>query len=115
MSKLINIPTFTDKRGALSVIEKIKNFKINRVYYIYNFPKTSRGTHAHKKNIQLLICLRGRIKIKIRDKKDYILSNPRKGLFIYPYEYHEMISMQNNSILLVIASQFFSKSDYINE
>ena len=25
MSKLINIPTFTDKRGALSVIEKIKN------------------------------------------------------------------------------------------
>jgi dTDP-4-dehydrorhamnose 3,5-epimerase-like enzyme len=115
MSKLINIPTFTDKRGALSVIEKIKNFKINRVYYIYNFPKTTRGMHAHKKNVQLLICLRGRIKIKIRDNKDYTLSNPRKGLFIYPCEYHELISMQNNSILLVMASEFFSKSDYTNE
>jgi dTDP-4-dehydrorhamnose 3,5-epimerase-like enzyme len=115
MSKLINIPTFTDKRGALSVIEKIKNFKINRVYYIYNFPKTKRGMHAHKKNIQLLICLRGRVKIKIRNKKNYILSNPRKGLFVYPFEYHEIISMQNNSILLVLASQFFSTFDYIYE
>ena len=68
-----------------------------------------------KKNVQLLICLRGRIKIKIRDNKDYTLSNPRKGLFIYPCEYHELISMQNNSILLVMASEFFSKSDYTNE
>ena len=54
MSKLINIPTFTDKRGALSVIEKIKNFKINRVYYIYNFPKTTRGMHAHKKKCSII-------------------------------------------------------------
>ena len=115
MPKVINIPTFIDKRGALSVIEKIKNFKINRVYYIYNFPKTKRGMHAHKKNIQLLICLRGRIKIQIRDKKNYILSSPRKGLLIYPCEYHELISMENNSILLVLASKFFSLSDYIYE
>jgi hypothetical protein len=58
MAKLINIPTFKDKRGDLSVLEDIVPYPIERVYYIYNVTEI-RGGHRHRKTIQTLICLGG--------------------------------------------------------
>ena len=35
MAQLINLRTFTDKRGNLTVIEKVIPFDIKRIFYIY--------------------------------------------------------------------------------
>ena len=34
-SKIIEIPTFEDERGFLTVMENILPFKIKRIYWIY--------------------------------------------------------------------------------
>ena len=70
MKKIIKINTFSDKRGNLSFIQKGKLFKFERVYYIYNIrKKTIRGNHYHKKNRQFMICLKGKVELKIENMK----------------------------------------------
>ena len=51
MADLITIPKFKNSTGTISVIEKKINFKIKRVYFIYDI-KGDRGGHKHKKTKQ---------------------------------------------------------------
>jgi len=51
MPKTINLPTYKNNSGQLTVIEKKIKFKIKRVYFIHNI-KNDRGGHKHKKNTQ---------------------------------------------------------------
>jgi dTDP-4-dehydrorhamnose 3,5-epimerase-like enzyme len=117
MSKIISIPTFSDKRGSISIIEKFVNFKIKRVYYLYNFTNFSRAQHKHKKNIQFVICIKGEIILKVINKKisKYRLNNPKKGVLLEPNDWHEIIPKIKRSVVLVLASEFYNKKDYINE
>ena len=113
MPKKIKIPVFTDNRGSLGVIEKFIKFKIKRVYFLYNLKKNiSRGKHAHKKNIQFLICLHGKLEIKF-DKKNYFLDNAQYGILINPSDWHEIVPRSKQSIVLVLASDYYDKKDYI--
>jgi hypothetical protein len=117
MPNLISIPTFKDKKGFLTVIERCIKFPIKRVYYIYDI-KSSRGGHKHKKTIQFLVCLYGKIKLIVKNNnknKIFILSNPKKGVLLYPKDWHKFTALKKNTIILVLASEFFSKKDYINE
>ena len=50
MAKIINLKTFSEKKGDLTVIEKILPFDIKRIYYIYNCDGSVRGNHRHKKS-----------------------------------------------------------------
>jgi WxcM-like, C-terminal len=52
MAHLINLKTFCDQRGNLTVIEKIIPFDIKRIFYIYGVDSSVRGKHRHKKTIQ---------------------------------------------------------------
>ena len=87
--KLIEIPTFEDKRGVLSVIENNKDipFSIQRVYYIYGSQmKTVRGYHAHKKLQQVLIAVNGSIDVKLHDgcnEETITLKNPFSFFFFF--------------------------------
>ena len=117
MKKIIKIKTFSDKRGYLSFIQQEKLFKFERVYYIYNIKKkTIRGNHYHKKNRQFMICLKGKLELKIENiktkkKSKFVLNNPQKGVFLENYEYHVM-TCHSNSIILVLAEKKYSKKDY---
>ena len=49
--KLIDLPTYSDQRGALTCIEGALDipFEIKRVYYLYGSDcHQKRGMHAHK-------------------------------------------------------------------
>jgi len=59
MAKIINLPTMNDERGSLSIIEKVADFDIKRVYYIYNTDGKQRGGHRHKTTKQVLVCVNG--------------------------------------------------------
>jgi hypothetical protein len=118
MAKIFRIPTYKDTRGSLSVIEKFLPFNIKRAYFLYNFNKKSRGKHGHKKNKQFLICLSGKIQLKIINKNKSIffnLSKPTSGVYLAPQDWHEIIPKKRNSIVLVLASNIFNKNDYLNE
>jgi hypothetical protein len=118
MPELIEIKSFKDDRGSLSVLEDNIPFEIKRVFYIYDVDNSVRGNHRHNKTIQAAICLNGSCIISNNNnikKEDFILDNPSKCLMLYPEDFHSMHSFSKGSILLVLASEKFDPSDYIYE
>lgn len=117
MSKLITLPTYSDSRGDLTVIEKSLPFDIKRVYYMYNC-KSQRGGHRHIKTIQALIAVAGSCEIYTnngKEKNTYILNSPDRCLILHPEDWHYMDKFSKNCVLLVLASEYFDKNDYIDE
>lgn len=117
MAALIDLPTFTDARGSLSVIEKQMPFTVKRIYYIYNVVG-QRGGHRHKITKQALICLGGSCSIFVNDglsEMSYTLSNPDQCLLLDAKDWHTMQDFSASATLLVLASEPYDSSDYIDE
>lgn len=118
MARLINLKTFTDKRGNLTVIEKVIPFQIKRIFYIYGVDDSIRGGHRHKKTIQAAICLKGKCEIFNNDnfqKEKFVLDSPDKCLMLEAKDWHKMFGFTEDAILMVLASEYFDKNDYIYE
>jgi dTDP-4-dehydrorhamnose 3,5-epimerase-like enzyme len=118
MAHIIDLKTFTDKRGNLTVVEKILPFEIKRVFYIYGVDDSKRGGHRHHKTIQAAICIKGSCKIYNNNSKKedvFELNSPNKCLILQPEDWHTMYDFSEDAILMVFASEFFEASDYIFE
>jgi dTDP-4-dehydrorhamnose 3,5-epimerase-like enzyme len=116
MSHLIDLETYTDSRGNLTVIEKILPFDIKRVFYIYSVDDSIRGKHRHKKTIQAVVCVAGECKVSSTDgiiECVYHLNSPTKGLVIMPEDWHAMFEFSKDAVLLVLASEYYDKDDYV--
>ena len=117
MAYTINLPTFGDDRGNLTVVEEQLPFEIKRFYYIYDVTN-QRGGHRHKKTIQALICLGGSCEVYVdngESKETILLDSPSKCLILDPKDWHTMDRFTLGSTLLVFSSEFYDKDDYINE
>lgn len=118
MAYLIDIPTISDERGNLTVIEKIIPFEIRRVFYIYGVDDSVRGGHRHHKTIQAAFCIRGSCIVSNNDgheHQDFLLDTPSKGLIIEPTDWHTMHHFTKDAIFMVLASETFNAADYIRE
>lgn len=119
MAYLINLKTFSDNRGNLTVIEdKELPFKIKRVFYIYGVDNSVRGGHRHKSTIQALVALQGSCDIYNNDnnlEQRFTLNHPSQCLILEPQDWHNMYNFSKDCILQVFASEYFSESDYIWE
>jgi len=118
MAYLIDLKTFTDTRGNLTVIEKSIPFDIKRIFYIYSVDNSARGGHRHKKTIQAAICLQGSCNINNdngKEKSVFVLDKPSKCLVLEPEDWHTMDNFSADAILMVLASEYFDQSDYIFE
>jgi dTDP-4-dehydrorhamnose 3,5-epimerase-like enzyme len=116
MARLINLRTFTDKRGSLTVIEKILPFEIKRVFYIYGVDESVRGKHRHHKTVQAAICIKGSCIISNNNgkvKEEFLMDSPDKCLILEPEDWHSMHHFTPDAILLVLASEYFNEKDYI--
>ena len=117
MPQIINLPTFSDNRGNLTVVEKILPFDIKRFYYIYGASE-KRGGHRHKKTRQALICLGGSCDIFVDDGKTkvtYSLDKAEKCLLLDAGDWHTMDNFSQGSTLLVFSSEFYDIDDYVDE
>jgi dTDP-4-dehydrorhamnose 3,5-epimerase-like enzyme len=118
MAHLLNLKTFTDKRGNLTVIEKVVPFDIKRIFYIYGVDESLRGGHRHKKTIQAAICLKGTCTIVNNDStktETFVLDSPDKCLILEQKDWHVMKDFSKDAILMVLASEYFDANDYIYE
>lgn len=118
MAQLINLKTFTDSRGNLTVIERVIPFDIKRIFYIYGVDDSIRGGHRHKKTIQAAICLKGSCKIynhNDRDAHEFILDSADQCLLLDPEDWHQMYEFSEDAMLMVLASELFDADDYIYE
>ncbi|RYD73971.1 MAG: WxcM-like domain-containing protein [Sphingobacteriales bacterium] len=116
MAYLIDLKTFTDKRGNLTVIEKTLPFEIKRVFYIYGVDNSERGGHRHYTTRQAAICIQGSCKIYNNDsvkKEVFHLDRPSKCLILEPEDWHKMYEFSLDAILMVLASETFDSNDYI--
>jgi dTDP-4-dehydrorhamnose 3,5-epimerase-like enzyme len=118
MAQLIDLKTFTDKRGNLTVIEKIIPFEIKRIFYIYGVDESVRGGHRHKTTLQAAICIKGACRIYNHDGREetfYELDKPNKCLILEPHDWHTIDHFTTDAILMVLASEYFDANDYIFE
>ena len=116
MAYLIDLQTFTDGRGNLTVIENILPFQIKRVFYIYGVDDSIRGGHRHHETVQAAICIQGECKIFNNDnsiKEVYHLDKPSKCLILEPKDWHKMYEFSKDAILMVLASENYNEKDYI--
>ena len=117
MAQVITLPTFTDERGSLTVLEKCLPFEIKRIYYIYNATQ-KRGGHKHVKAVQALIAVKGSCEIFINNgsvQSTVMLDSPDKVLILEPADWHSMDKFTPDCVLLVLSSEYFDKADYIEE
>ncbi|MBR4126189.1 MAG: FdtA/QdtA family cupin domain-containing protein [Alphaproteobacteria bacterium] len=118
---LISLQIHGDDRGSLIALENGLNlpFDVKRVYYIYGTkPDVARGFHAHKKLKQLLIAVSGSVTVKCEyadRKKEYTLNRPDEGLLIEGFVWREMHDFSPDCVLVVLADEYYSESDYIRD
>ena len=118
MAYLIDLKTFTDLCGNLTVIEKTIPFEIKRIFYIYGVDNSARGGHRHKKTKQAAICIQGSCHIYNNDgaqEDNFVLDKPNKCLILETQDWHTMDNFSDDAILMVLASEYFDQSDYIFE
>jgi len=107
--------------GYISVAEVSKNipFEIKRVYWTYYTPNNViRGKHAHRELQQIIFAVSGEIKLKTEDKYgnkvDFVLNDPKKGLYLPPFVWRD-IQFSHNAVLLCLASLEYDERDYFRD
>ena len=117
--RVINFQQYGDERGELVVAEYEKEipFPVKRVYYIYGVSDGKRrGFHSHKNLRQVYIAIHGSLKVMLDDgekQETVLLDDPAKGLYIGHNVWREIFDFSKDAVLLVLASEKFSESDYI--
>lgn len=120
-TKMLQFQCNQDNYGSLVPVETFNDipFGIKRVYYIYKVEEgMRRGFHSHRDLEQALICVHGSVKIHVRtpfESDEILLDDPSKALYIGPMVWREMYDFTDDAVLLVLASEHYTISDYIRD
>ena len=113
---LINIPTFEDKRGSISVMDKELPFAIKRVFWLHHIKEgADRGSHALLEGSEIIISVHGKFIVDLDDSvntKSIILDNPYMGLIIKPGIWFRTHSYENDGVSLILASEEYNRDRY---
>lgn len=117
LAYLIELPSFHDERGTLHACDFSQlPFVPCRSFHITSVPAgTARGGHSHYSQRQLIFCVSGTLRIKLRHKQleTYLtFSNPKLGLLIEPSVWSSQTFELQSTIALVLASGPYEPSDY---
>jgi dTDP-3-amino-3,4,6-trideoxy-alpha-D-glucose transaminase len=119
--KLIEIKSFSDSRGALSVVEASKEigFSCQRVYWLYDISDDkSRGHHAHKELSQFMFAASGSCSITLKGHgktHTFKLDRKNQGLLIPPGYWREIADFSKDACCVVLASHEYDEDDYIHD
>lgn len=118
--KTISIPSIEDDSTlCFAQIEDHLSFAPKRIYYILRPKKNEpRGYHAHHQTDQLLFCIQGKVKMILdngKKREEIILNQPNIGISLPRMLWHEMHDMDEDTILLVLASEKYDEADYIRD
>ncbi len=113
---VLNLPTFIDPRGSLTVLDGVLPFAVIRTYWIYGADGQVRGGHRHRQTRQGLVSVCGTVAIYMNDgvaSDNVILNQPGRCLLVEPKDWHTM-TFGPGSVLLVMSSQSYDQSEYID-
>ena len=119
MAYLIDLKTFVDNRGVLTVIDHILPFNISRVYYIQGVNEAEhRGGHRHFICKEAVVSIQGSFTAHVINTKGsftYLIENADNCLIIEPGDWHEFYNFTPNTVLLGLSSTAYDKDDYSKE
>ena len=113
---LIDVPTFTDERGAISVMDKELPFEVKRVFWLHHIQEgKERGAHALLDSEEIMIAIHGSFVVDLDDtvtKTSILLDNPGKGLIIRPGIWFRTNSYKDDGVSLILASDEYARDKY---
>src|SRR6266496_2887027 len=114
---LVQMPSHVDQRGRLTPL--MTQFFVPMCTFLVNgVPDGAvRGSHAHLRARQLMICLAGRVTVKLCFQGEEVrvqLDRRTEGLLVEPGVWASQ-TYHNGAQLLVFASELYDPSDYIQE
>ena len=112
----INIPTFTDERGSISVIDKELPFEVKRVFWLHHINEgQSRGGHALLEGQEIMCCMHGTFVLDLFDgvnKLSIVMDNPAVGVMIKPGIWFSTKDYKDNGVSLILASEEYQRDRY---
>jgi dTDP-4-dehydrorhamnose 3,5-epimerase-like enzyme len=113
---LVDIPTFIDERGAISVMDKELPFDVKRVFWLHHIKEgKDRGAHALLESAEIMVAIHGSFVVDLDDaetKTSVLLDNPGKGLIIRPGIWFRTHSYKEDGVSLILASEEYSRDRY---
>ena len=112
----IDIPTFTDERGAISVMDKELPFQVHRVFWLHHIADGKyRGEHALLDSTEIIVAVHGSFVVDLDDtvnKTSVLLDSPDKGLVIRPGVWFRTHSYKNDGVSLILAEEEYARNKY---
>lgn len=113
---LIDVPTFTDERGAISVMDKELPFELKRVFWLHHIQEgKDRGAHALLEGMEIMIAVHGSFVVDLDDgvsKVSVLLDDASKGLIIRPGIWFRTHSYKDDGVTLILADEKYSRDRY---
>lgn len=116
---LVKIPTFTDERGAISVMDKELPFEIKRVFWLHHINEgQSRGGHALLEGTEIMCSMHGSFILELYDGVDKLkikMDNPEVGVLIRPGIWFSTYSYEEEGVSLILADEEYRRDRYTYE
>lgn len=113
---IIDIPTFTDERGAISVMDKELPFQVRRVFWLHHIADgKDRGEHALLDSTEIIVAVHGSFVVDLDDtvsKTSVLLDSPDKGLVIRPGIWFRTHSYKDDGVSLILAEEEYARNKY---
>lgn len=113
---LIDIPTFTDERGAISVMDKELPFQVRRAFWLHHIADgKDRGEHALLDSTEIIVAVHGSFVVDLDDtvsKTSVLLDSPDKGLVIRPGIWFRTHSYNDDGVSLILAEEEYARNKY---
>ncbi|MBD3270537.1 hypothetical protein GF376_03340 [Candidatus Peregrinibacteria bacterium] len=115
----IKIPTFSDDRGDLSVLEfrNFFNWTPERLYYVTG-TKKARGGHCVKGEKKIYLMMQGSCSAKIYDGANWYeieLNGPDDALIFHDELWREFENFSENAVMAAICNAKYDKNLYITD
>lgn len=113
---IIKVPTFTDERGAISVMDKELPFQVRRVFWLHHIHEgKDRGAHALLDSSEIMVAIHGSFIVDLDDtvnNASILLDNPSKGLMIRPGVWFKAHSYKEDGVSLILAEEEYARDKY---
>lgn len=112
----VDVPTFTDERGAISVMDKELPFQVKRVFWLHHIVDgKDRGSHALLDSNEIMVAVHGSFMVDLDDTENEIsilLDAPSKGLLIRPGIWFRTHSYKEDGVSLILAEEEYTRDKY---
>ncbi|WP_157966160.1 sugar 3,4-ketoisomerase [Cognataquiflexum aquatile] len=119
--ELIFLKPNKNENGQLHFMEEPTSipFAVKRLFWLDRITEdVTRGIHAHREELQVLVCLSGRVTALLEnlagEKFSFELDSPSKALFVPSMVWTEF-TFGKGAVLLGISDRQFSEEDYIRQ